>query len=93
MQRVSRVLITAVIVLAFQDVVLMALLHFTGPNAFLTSVLHVKFIAYQVALPLLAMGYGAFQILSVHKEKAEALIGVRQHSSHGPQLRAPTRVT
>lgn len=77
MKHALRVLIAAAVFLALQDVVLMALLYFTGPNAFLSSLLHVKFIAYQVAFPVLAMGYGTAQILSVHKEKAQALSRAR----------------
>ncbi|MBU1670752.1 MAG: hypothetical protein KKF41_05730 [Actinobacteria bacterium] len=65
-------MVTAMVLL-FQDVVLILLLHFTGGNAFLSSLLHVKFIAYQVALPILVMAYGTSLILSTHKQKVEAL--------------------
>lgn len=57
------------IVLVLQNVVLLVAIKVIGPNAMLSSILHVQFILYQVMLPLAAICYGTFQILASRRDR------------------------
>jgi hypothetical protein len=69
MKLVFKIALAFCLVLVLQDVVFLVALKVIGPNAMLSSVLHVKFILYQVMLPLGAVSYGTFQVLASRKDR------------------------
>jgi len=68
-KKILRVIVGVLFILLFQDMLLLILAGVTGQNAVISTILHIKFILYQVVIPLSAILYGFVLLLIPRSEK------------------------